>query len=273
MKKFLLSILICFVFLIFPFGKTQNCIAKSNYITYTYAQIKQDDVYLYKSTSSSAPINAYFKLPKTYFVLLLSNLDDTFYKAQYKDVVGFVLKSSVVPVKETPTNPYPQNITFRVYTSDGTNMLTSAYNTKNSTVAGTASVLETLEYYGEISGDEFVENRGTTWYYGKNSKNQKGYLYAGYCDDLTSIQPNTEVVTQTEYPSFNDNSSYLYNLVNLTTPLKILLLVLVISPCFLLIYLLFKPFKLEKKRETIQKSKQKNQTINKIQKIIDDETL
>ena len=250
-----------------------NSFASSSYTTYTYAQILQDDVYLYKTASTPAQVNAYFKLPKTYFVLLLSNLDDTFYKAQYKDVVGFVLKSSVVPVKETPKTPYPQNVTFRVYTSDGTSMLSNAFNTKDATTIGTATVLENLEFYGEISGDEYVENRGTTWYYGKNSKNQKGYLYAGYCDGLTTILPNTEVVTQTSYPTFNEDNSYLYNLVNLTTPLKILLVSLVILPCFVLVYLLFKPFKLEKNRPQQKKTKQQNQTLNKIQQIIDDETL
>lgn len=273
MKKSLITIVIAFFILFSSTSSSIICQAKSNYTTYTYAQVKQDDVYLYKTNLSPAPINAYFKLPKTYFVLLLSNLDDTFYKAQYKDVVGFVLKSSVTPVKETPKTPYPQSATFRVYTSDGTTMLNSAYDTKSASTTGTASVLESLEFYGEISGDEFVENRGTTWYFGKNSKNQKGYLYAGYCDDLTTITPNTELVTPTEYPTFNEDNSYLYNLVNLTTPLKILLLALVILPCFILIYLLFKPFKLEKARQTIQKSKQKNQTINKIQQIIDDESL
>lgn len=270
MKKFI--ILIFILFLSFS-NSNLLCYAKSSYTTYTYAQIQQDDVYLYKTASTPAQINAYFKLPKTYFVLLLSNLDDTYYKTQYKDIVGFVLKSSVVPIKETPKTPYPQSSTFRVYTSDGTKMLSSAFNTKNATSLGSATVLETLEFYGEISGDEFVENRGTTWYYGKNSKGEKGYLYAGYCDDLSPIVPNTEIVTQTNYPTFNDDNSYLYNLVNLTTPLKILLLLLVILPCFILVYLLFKPFKLEKNRPTQKKSKQQSQTINKIQQIIDDEAL
>ena len=187
MKKIFIYIFINLIIFSTP---NIHSFAKSSYTTYTYAQIQQDDVYLYKTASSSAPINAFFKLPKTYFVLLLSNLDDTFYKAQYKDIVGFVVKSSVVPVKETPQTPYPQSSTFRVYTSDGTKMFPSAFNTKSASSVGSATVLETLEFYGEISGDEFVENRGTTWYYGKNSKGEKGYLYAGYCDDLSPIAPS-----------------------------------------------------------------------------------
>lgn len=275
MKKFL------FVFLFFItifissnlYSYSATCFAKTSYTTYTYAQVLQDEVYLYKTPSTPATLNAYFELPKTYFVLLLSNLDDTFFKAQYKDVVGYVLKTSVSPVKEKPSNPYPSYATFRVYTSDGLKMLNSPFNTKNSTIVSNALLLENLEYYGKISGDEFIENRGTTWYYGKNSNNQKGYLYSGFCDGLSTISPNTEVVTKIDYPTFNNDNGYLYNLVNLTTPLKILLIILVTIPCFVLVYLLFKPFELEKRRPKQTKAKQKNQTINKIQKIIDDETL
>ncbi|MBQ3047430.1 MAG: hypothetical protein IJD48_00245 [Clostridia bacterium] len=274
MKKILFILLFCFTFIVYlNINLSYYCFAKSTYTTYTYAQVLQDNIYLYKSPTTAATLNAYFELPKTYFVLIISSIDNTYYKVQYKDIVGYVLKTSVSPIKETPQNPYPSSITFRVYTNDGLNMIDNAFNTKNATSTGKASLLENLEYYGKISGEELIPNRGTTWYYGKNNNNQKGYLYAGYCDDLSTILPNTEIVTKIEYPSFNDENGYLYNLVNLSNPLKILLILLVTLPCIFLVYLLFKPFELQKNKPKQTKSKQQNQALNKIQKIIDDETL
>lgn len=248
--------------------------AKTNYTTYIYAQITQDNVYLYKDNSSKATSNAYFEIPKSYFVKLLSNIDDMFYKAQYRDVVGYVLKPSVTPVKEIPKTPYLENVTFRVYASNGTNVLSQANAINLATTLGSVDLLEPIDYYGKIGGEEYVEGRGTTWYYCKYSKlSIRGYLYKGYCDDLQAIPLNTENVTPAEYPTFDTDDGYLYNLVNLTAPLKVLLIVLTISPCLVLIYLMFKPFDLEKKRAKIKQSKVKANTLNKIQRVIDDESL
>ena len=90
---------------------------------------------------------------------------------------------------------------------------------------------------------------------------------------MQAIPLNTEVVTPTSFPSFDNDDGYLYNIINLTTPLKILLITLIILPCFVIVYLMFKPFDLEKKRTTLKPSKTKNNTINKIQKVVDDEPL
>lgn len=273
MKVFFRTIFLILILMQLNFY-TLSALAKSNYTTYIYAQITQDNVYLYKNNSSKATSNAMFEIPNSYFVQLLSNIDDTFYKAQYRDVVGYVLKSSVTPVKETPKTPYLVNTTFRVYASNGTNILSQPYSTKSALTLANVNLLEQIDYYGKISGDEYVEGRGTTWYYCKDkSSNAKGYLYKGYCDDLTAIPLNTEIVTPTKFPNLDDDNSYLYNLINLTTPLKILLIILIILPCLVIVYLMFKPFDLEKKRAKIKASKAKANAINKIQKIVDDEQL
>ena len=60
--------------------------------------------------------------------------------------------------------------------------------------------------------------------------------------------------------------------------LKVILVLLVTLPCFLLVYLLFKPFNITNKKDNKpkikpqenKKRKIKNRTINKIQRIIDD---
>lgn len=274
MKKFLITIILCFVFISTPFNYLLAKASSSQYTTYIYAKIQNDNTYLYKSCSSTSISNAYFAIPNSYFVLIISNMDEVFYKVQYKDVVGYVIKNEVLPVAETPVNPYLKNITFRVYSSDGTNVLSSPFNTLNANIIQTISVLEEVEYYGQIIGDELIENRGNIWYYCKTKSNNYGYLYKGLCDNLSLITPNTETVTPISYPFNDEDNSYLYNLVDMSILLKIIIIILVSLPCVGIFYLLFKPFNKTKKQNlTFRKNKLKTQTINKIQHIIDDEPL
>lgn len=273
MKK-LKSIFLLFVLLMLFNYQNNLFIFASQYTTYTYAQINNDNTYLYKTCSSTSLTNAYCSLPKTYFVLLISNIDENFYKAQYKDIVGYVLKEDVTPIAETPKTPYPENLTFRTYSSDGTNVLSSPFNTNSPTIVETINVLEEVQYYGQIIGDEFISNRGYIWYYCKTNNNNYGYLYQGLCDNLTTILPNTEIVTPITNPFNYEDNSYLYNLVDMPIWLKLLLLILVCLPSFGIMYLLFNPNKKGKKQKlSYRKNKLKTQTINKIQRIIDDDTI
>ena len=273
MKKFkgIFLLISLILFLIFP-----NTVftSASQYTTYTYAQINNDNTYLYKTCSSTSLTNAYFSLPKTYFVLLISNMDENFYKAQYKDVVGYVLKDDVTPIAETPKTPYPENLTFRTYSSDGTNVLSSPFNTSTPTIVEKINVLEEVQYYGQIIGDEFISNRGYVWYYCKTNNNNYGYLYKGLCDNLTTIIPNNEIVTPITNPFAYEDNSYLYNLIDMPIWLKIILLLLVCLPSLGIMYLLFNPIKKNTKQKlSYRKNKLKTQTINKIQRIIDDDTI
>lgn len=248
-KNFLISIFVCLIFCLSFTSNLSLSACASKYTTYTYAQIKQENTYLYKSISSTESTNAYFVLPTTYFVLLLSNISENFYKVEYNGVFGYVLKDKVTPINETPQNPYLTNITFRVYSSDGTNVFSSPFNTSSvdNQIIETVEVLSPLTYYGEILGDEFIVNRGYSWVYCKTSSNKFGYVYKGLCDSFSPIYENSEkVTTKTNVFFEEDDNSYLYNLVDVTPGLKVLLIVAVCLPSLFLIYLLFKPFKLEK---------------------------
>lgn len=239
---------ICFYIFLFVFAfapKLKLTVKANTYTTYIYAQITSSNTYFYTSTSSTSPSNAYFILPQSYCVLLLSNINESFYKAQYRDMVGYVLKSSVVPIKEVPTTPYLENISFRVYSSDGINMFASPLNTSSGKIIEQVSTLEFLDYYGEIEGDEFISNRGLTWVYAKNNKTQnKGYFYKGLCDNFSFIPKNTQTLTPLSSTPFeNNDNTYLYSLISLSPPLKALLITLVCLPALVIIYLLFKPLK------------------------------
>ncbi len=274
MKKAFITIILFLVLICTPFNFKFAKANTSQYTTYIYAQVQNDNTHLYKSNSSTSITNAYFAIPNSYFVLIISNMDEVFYKVQYKDIVGYVIKSQVIPVAETPVNPYLKNVTFRVYSSDGTNVLSSPVNTANAHTTQTINVLEEVEYYGQIIGDELIENRGNVWYYCKTKNNNYGYLYKGLSDNLSLITQNTENVTPISYPFNDEDNSYLYNLVDMSIWLKIIIIVLVSLPCVGIFYLLFKPINKNKKQKlTFRKNKLKSQTLNKIQHIIDDESL
>lgn len=263
--KFILSFFVfCSFFLFFPLSSAT--VKADTLTTYAYARVENSSTYFYSFPQNNVSDNALFLLPESYFVLLLSNYNDSFYKAQYRDLVGYVLKDEVFPVDETPENPFLEDFTFWVFSSDGRNVY-STPTSSNSTVTTTAELHEEIDYYGTISGEEMVSGRGTTWYYCKVN-DMFGYLYEGLCDTSSTILENTEVVTHITNP-FEDDESYLYNLVEMTSGLKILVLFLLIVPALFLIYLLFKPFKMEEEMKKI-KQHSKAQTIKQIQDYYDD---
>ena len=267
-KNLFLSLCYLSFTLILAFTPQMIATAKaSKYTNYTYAQIKEE-TYLYKTSKSTQIQNALFMLPNSYFVKLLSNISEDFYKAEYNGIVGYVLKSQVMPVSEKPQNPYLKNITFRVYSSDGTKIFSSPTNTASSEnkIVEEVEVLSALTYYGEILGDEFIPSRGYSWIYCKTQNNNFGYIYKGLCDNFSPITQNQEKVTYTTNVYFESDNSYLYNLVNVTPQLKVLLILTICIPSILLIYLLFKPFKLEKQTLTTQANHKPNKNKNLNQK-------
>lgn len=262
--KFILSFFVfCSFFLFSPISFST---AKADTLTtYTYARVENSSTYFYAFPQRNISDNALFLLPESYFVLLLSNFNESFYKAQYRELVGYVLKDEVFPVSETPVNPFFEGFTFWVFSSDGRNVYSNP-TSENSIVTTTVELHNPVDFYGAISGEEMVDGRGTTWYYCKANDNF-GYVYEGLCDTNSTFSLNTEVVTHISNP-FEDDNSYLYNLVEMTSGLKILVLFLLIVPALFLIYLLFKPLKLENKTEKVKRSKA--QTIKQIQDYYDD---
>ena len=230
-----------------------------------FAKIENSETYIY-SLPNDKNENKLFEIPKTYFVELLSQYNEYFYKAKYLDLTGYVKINEVSPVTNTPSNPYANNITFRVYSNDGLN-IRSEPHTKNGleTIKGSLNVLdENIMYYGKISGEEVIKNRGTTWYYCKYKNDREvvlGYVYAGFCDMLSPIKENNENFTVCNNPFTTNNTE-----INSTTnnkDVKSLILIFTITPTLFLILLLFKPFKIiekESKKQTKSILKRKRKT-------------
>lgn len=236
--------------------------AKTALTSYIYARVDSDNVSLYKTPSVAESDNVLFDLPKSYFVLLISNFSSDFYKAQYRDVVGFVLKDSVVAVRETPSSPYLKNVTFRVFSSDGKKLMSSPSHL--SSALCDVDISKDMDYYGACFGTEMINGRGNVWYYTKYN-DTFGYLYAGLCDRLEGIIPNSEVTTARDDVFSSGDNDYLYSLISMSTPMKILLLSLVSLPAVVIVIMIFRPIKVKKKQGKISKFKAKRDIIKEIQ--------
>ncbi|MBO5910415.1 MAG: hypothetical protein J6Q15_02785, partial [Clostridia bacterium] len=135
-----------------------------------YAQVLQAGCYLYKTPSDNTNYNnVFFMLENTYFVQLLSEYDDQFYKAKYIDTIGYVKRSQVQCVKGTPKTPFLNTISFRVYNNVSRAMYDKPFiNTNNPTLKVYLPLYcEDLIYYGKIYGESAIEERTNIWYYCK----------------------------------------------------------------------------------------------------------
>jgi len=175
-----------------------------------YAQILHAGCYLYKTpVDNTSYSNTYFMLENSYFVELLSDYNDDFYKAKYLDVVGYVKKSQVQCVQGTPKTPYLNNISFRVYGNLSRALYNKPYaNTNNPTLKVYLPLYcEDLIYYGIIYGESAVEERTNIWYYCKYTvTNECGYVYSDACDKMTTIVPNSEKLPYISTPQWNISS-------------------------------------------------------------------
>ena len=235
MKTFLI-IINCFLSLFQP-------IKYVNAETMHFAQILHAGCYLYKTpVDNSSYTNVYFMLENSYFVELLSDYNDEFYKAQYMDVIGYVKKSQVQCVQGIPKTPYLTNISFRVYNDLSRAMYDKPYaNTNNSTLKTYLPLYcNDLIYYGIIYGESAVEERTNIWYYCKYTvTGTMGYIYSDSCDKMTSIVPNSEKLPYISAPLWN-TSNVSNQLISIDSkPFKISV-VLICIPFIIFVFLLLK---------------------------------
>ncbi|MBO4412559.1 MAG: hypothetical protein J5779_00900 [Clostridia bacterium] len=223
-----------------------------------YARVKHATVNLYRTPSEDETYkNIYFTIPETYFVELLSYENDKFFYARYLDVYGYVKISDVSCVAGTPINPFAANVSFRVFIPNGVDMRSSPSQSDGLNYVASVNYLETnLQYYGKILGEEAVVYKGNDWYYcklTKNSTEQKGYIYSAYCDMLTSIPQNTEILEYIDEPNFNTKQTSAEaetvdsSISAFPISTQIIIIAAICVPCILLIYLIFKPTRLSTK--------------------------
>lgn len=256
MRKMLNRILIV-LFVAFFCITISSCFSHGVHADTTYfARVKYANCPLLKSPSSDTSIsNTYFIIPQTYFVEVFSKTGD-FFEAEYLGTRGYVRRGDVEFVSGTPQTPYASKISFRVFAQNGLNLRSSPKESEGiANRITTIPFLETnLQYIGLIEGEEAISNRGNVWYYCnyyRMDETLTGYIYAGYCDMLSSITQNTETLPVISEPSFEqltvkDETSNIDDggISNLSKRSQILIIVAVSLPALIILYLLFKPTKI-----------------------------
>ena len=218
-----------------------------------YAKIETSGVFLYNSPINEETFKA-FEIPATYFVELLADaLDEKglFYSARYIDVFGYVKKSEVTAVEGTPTTPFATNTSFRIFSPSGLDLKSSPSNeTPFNRIVNVPYLCTDLVFYGQITGDEMIPGKSTTWYYCKylcGTSVYYGYLYSDLCDKLSTIPQNAEILPKFEGELFApvlEPEAPSSSLSALNIEVKLLVIIAICLPCLALIYLIFKPTKL-----------------------------
>ena len=208
-----------------------------------YAQILQAGSYLYKTpVDNTNYANVYFLLENSYFVELISDYNDEFYKARYIDIIGYVKKSQVQCVKGTPKKPFLNNVSFRVYNNSSRSMYDKPFaNSNNPTLKIYLPLYcEDLIYYGKVYGESAIEERTNIWYYCKYTvTNQCGYVYSDACDKMDTIIPNNEKLPYIDSPQWNIATTNNQLIAMNSKPFKITTLVICI-PFAIFTLLLFR---------------------------------
>lgn len=232
MKKtfFVLSILIAVCLISLFLQNLNKTVQTSSESKSEFAQIKYNNVYIYKTADAN---EKWFLLEETYFVKIINSINESFFEVEYKDLSGYVKKSEVQFVKETPSFPYLENITFSI----GSKSIDAKSNpNEESKIVFTLEAnCENVEYYGKMVGQQLDENLGNIWYFCKHN-NKFGYVYAPSTKNLSAITANVENFTTVSTTISNPLNNLLY--LNLST--QNILIVAVSLPLVIFMILLFK---------------------------------
>ena len=214
-----------------------------------YYRITGENTLLYRTPLESIePSNVYFVLPTTYFVRFNSTFDEKFLNVTYRDFTGYVLADNVERVYSTPTTPYLTNVTFGV--QGVANLVIRSEPNTSSEYLGTIPFNATsIEYFGQIEGEQTNEELSNIWYFCRYTSYEQGiltgYVYAPLTANLSEIVPNTEVV-DTE-PSQSTNGGTVLA-PELQSGANIWLIVGLTIPAIILLLLVFRPDKRKKKK-------------------------
>ena len=248
MKRFFAVIIVLFfVFAsIFVVKRTQTTLASAEVFTSGYAKVLSNDCYLCSEPSENSHI---FLLEQSYFVKVLSDENNVYFKVQYLEFEGYVEKSKLNFVEEFPTQPYLIGITFDIY-DIGNVCMRSTPETLDSdeNILCTIKVsTKDLTYYGKCVGEEALIGLGNVWYYAAYQDEYgnlfKGYIYSPLTRNLSAITSSSENLTLVNTTSFLPVDSLLY--LNVTT--KNMLIVITAIPTLFVIYLFTKPSKIIEK--------------------------
>lgn len=202
-----------------------------------YAQIKNSSTYIYKSAELNESIsNKLCLVENSYFVKILNNFNDIFYKVEYNGITGYVKKENVTLINNTPNKPYPNDIYFNIKnTSCYFRSSPKIKDSINNTICTIAAGTKNLRYIGKIIGEEAIDFNGTIWYL-TEFNGVLGYVYSAYTTAITTIFENTEQVSLF--------TGYDYSKVNpLTNTTCIFVILVTLIPFLIILFLIYLPRK------------------------------
>ncbi len=218
-----------------------------------YAQIKNSNTYIYKSAEFDESVsNKWCLAENTYFVKILSNYNNEYYKVEYCGIIGYVKKENLTLVSNIPLMPYPQNVTFNINNSACYMRSTPVIkDVVNNIICQIPSGTKNLKYIGKIIGEEAIDFNGTIWYLTEFNGNI-GYIYSGYTNSINNIALNTEQISV-----FN---GYDYSkLTPLSNPVCVFIICVTLMPVLIILFLLYFPKRHEVNTHT-HKNKQNTST-------------
>ena len=251
MKKILAIVLVLlFVFLsVFVVRSTQSINVGADVFTSGYAKVMTNDCYLFSSPENKTGM---FLLEQSYFVKVVDDFDNVFFKVKYLEFEGFVEKSKVCFVEEYPENPFLVGITFDIYDLGNVCLRSSPKSNDDDSnilcVVGVSS--KDLTYYGKCSGEEAILGLGNVWFYAgyqdENGNLFKGYIYSPLTRNLSAISSSKENLTLVSVTNFLPVENLLY--LNLST--KNMLVAITAIPTLLIVFLMTVPTRIiEKKKD------------------------
>lgn len=227
------------------FNNVYPCVFADYTSTY-YAKVLYEQVYLYKSPlDDNSTNNIHFEIPFSYFVELIDNENDIFYKAKYLNTFGYVKKESVQAVETAPNSPFLDNINFRIY-ADLSRNLYSEPTSSSATSALIATIplySRNITYIGKIYGETLIDGRTNVWYYCKFSADKEyyGYVYSDFCDEIPSPFPtNTEEITFTTNPTFEIEQQPTTQSIPFNTKYTSIIVGILCVPALLFVFMIIK---------------------------------
>lgn len=243
MKRFfvILGVLLFVLFSIFSVKYEQTKTVSSSSKTSGFAKIITNDCYLLKTPKQNEE-NKYFLLEQSYFVKVVEDFDNVFFKVNYLEFEGYVEKSKINFVEELPEMPYLSGITFDIYDLANVCMRSSAStpNDDKNIICTIPVSTKDILYYGKFAGEEAIKGLGNVWYYcayqNVNGDIFKGYIYSPLTRNISSIASSTENLTFVNISKYVPIDSLLY--LNITT--KNMLIVITAIPTLAIMIILSK---------------------------------
>ena len=209
------------------------------YAENTYAQVVSRGTYVYKTPEINNNIkNIICVAENTYYVEILSQFNERFYKVNYNGTSGYMLIDEVKKVKGTPETPYPSNIKLTTY---GKNCYLRSTPTKeDNTISIIPSNYNGLKFIGITYGEQLGDFDDNIWYLVEYLDVQ-GYIYNSYVSSINTIYPNTEQLS-----FLNNDFDVIAN--PLSNAQATTIIVCLSLPTLLIIYILYKKPKFKKSK-------------------------